>query len=161
MTGAENSARARVRALRARLSPHEEKLRFLVVGGWNVLFSRGVLWLLAVGVVGAKQVLLFANWVIAVTHNLFSFKLLVFRTKGHWLREYARMYVTYSGMFVVESLMVQAISAWLGWSLVLSKLPTLAVVTVMSYLGHKYFTFRTVQEAVAEDLEAPGGRASS
>jgi len=73
----------------------------------------------------------------------------VFRTKGHWLREYARMYVTYAGTFVVESVMVQVISATLGWSLFASRLPTLVVVTVLSYLGHKYFTFRSVQEAVA------------
>lgn len=148
-----------------RLAPHEEKLRFLVVGVWNVLFSMGTLWILerlipygpgsrlasAVSGIGAKQVILALNWVIGVTQNLFTFKLLVFRTKGHWLREYARMYVTYAGTFVVESVMVQVISATLGWSLFASRLPTLVVVTVLSYLGHKYFTFRTVQEAVASE----------
>jgi len=159
-----------VNGLRERLAPHEEKLRFLVVGVWNVLFSMGTLWILerlipygpgsrlasAVSGIGAKQVVLALNWVIAVTQNLFTFKLLVFRTKGHWLREYARMYVTYAGTFVVESVMVQVISGTLGWSLFASRLPTLVVVTVLSYLGHKYFTFRTVEEAVADDLETPG-----
>jgi len=159
-----------VNGLRERLAPHEEKLRFLVVGVWNVLFSMGTLWILerlipygpgsrlasAVSGIGAKQVVLALNWVICVTQNLFTFKLLVFRTKGHWLREYARMYVTYAGTFAVESVMVQVISATLGWSLFAARLPTLVVVTVLSYLGHKYFTFRTIGEAVANDLETPG-----
>jgi putative flippase GtrA len=157
------------RSLRVWVARHEEKLRFLVVGGWNVVFAMGVLWVLerlipygpgsvlasAVGPIAAKQAVLLASWVIGVTQNLFTFKLLVFRTKGHWLREYGRMYVTYSGMFVVESVMVQIISAVAGWSLFWSKVPTLAVVTVLSYIGNKYFTFRTVQESIAEDLEVP------
>ena len=168
-------ARGALGTLKARLAPHEEKLRFLVVGVWNVVFSMGVLWVLerlipygpgsplaaSIGVVGAKQVVLVVNWVIAVTQNMFTFKLLVFRTKGHWLREYARMYVTYTGTFIVESVMVQAISAVAGWSLFWARVPTLVVVTVLSYLGHKYFTFRTVEEAVADDLGADDAHAGA
>jgi len=158
-----------VSALRERLAPHEEKLRFLFVGGWNTLVSMGLLWVMerlipygpgsalasSIGVIGAKEVVLAATWVVGVTQNLFSFKLLVFRTKGHWLREYGRMCVTYAGLFVVESVMIQTISAVAGWSLFWSKVPTLVVVTVLSYVGHKYFTFRTVEESVAKDLETP------
>jgi putative flippase GtrA len=159
-----------VAAVRERLAPHEEKLRFLFVGGWNTLFGMAALWVLerlipygpgsvlglAVGVIAAKQVVLVASWVTAVTQNFFTFKLLVFRTKGNWLREYGRMYVTYAGAFVIQSLIVQALSAWLGWSLFWANLPTIALVTVVSYIGHKYFTFRTTEEAVAEVLEAEG-----
>jgi putative flippase GtrA len=165
VTGAEDGTATR--DLRLWLTRHEEKVRFLIVGAWNTAFSMAVLWVLerlipygpgsvlagAVGVIAAKQTVLVLAWVIAVTQNLFSFKLLVFRTKGHWLREYARMYVTYAGTFVVESVMIQVISGSLGWSLVWSKLPTLVVTTVLSYLGHKYFTFRTAAESVAADFE--------
>jgi putative flippase GtrA len=159
-----------VKLLPARLAPHEEKLRFLVVGAWNVLFSMATIWVLerlipyapgsalaaTLGVIGAKQVVLFVNWVIGVTQNLFTFKLLVFRTKGNWLREYGRMYVTYTGTFLVESVMVQTISAVAGWSLFWARVPTMIVVAVLSYLGHKYFTFRTAEAALAEDLDASG-----
>jgi putative flippase GtrA len=157
----------RERSLRGLATRHEEKLRFLVVGCWNVVFSMAVLWVLervipygpgsalalSIGVVGAKEVVLVLNWFIAVSQNMLTLKLLVFRTKGHWLREYARMFVTYAGTLIVQSVMVQVISAATGWSLFVSMVPTLVVVTVLSYLGHKYFTFRTVREAVAEDLE--------
>lgn len=154
--------------LRTWLIRHEEKVRFLFVGGWNTAVSLLVLWLferlipygpgsalaVAVGIIAAKQIVLALAWVVTVTQNLFSFKLLVFRTKGHWIREYARMYVTYAGTFLIESVMIQVISGSLGWSLVWSKLPTLVVTTVLSYLGHKYFTFRTAEQAIAEDLDS-------
>jgi putative flippase GtrA len=141
-------------------SRHGEKLRFLVVGVWNTIFGLGLLWLLErfipydPGSMLHKQGILLVNWVICVTHNFFSFKFLVFRTRGNWLKEYLRMYVTYIGTFVVQSVMVQAISAYFGLSLFLANLPTIVVVTVMSYLGHKYFTFRTKEEAIREDLDA-------
>jgi putative flippase GtrA len=150
---------------------HQEKLRFLVVGFWNTVFSTGVLFLLDRYVpydrnsLIQKEAVLVVTWIIGVTHNLFSFKLLVFRTKGNWLREYGRMYVTYLATFLVQSLFILTLSTWLGWSIFWASIPTLFVVTIMSYLGHKYFTFkgRHVIEAVdageafeaAEKADAP------
>jgi putative flippase GtrA len=148
--------------VRKRAAAHEEKLRFLLVGGWNTVFSMATLWVLerlipygpasvlgaALGVVVAKQVVLTVAWVVAVTHNFFTFKLLVFRTRGAWLREYVRMYGVYAVTFIVQSVMVQALSAWTGWSLFWANLPTIAVVTVMSYLGHKHFTFRGPEDVL-------------
>ena len=127
---------------------HGEKLRFLFVGGWNTAFGIGVLWLLDryipydMNSLVQKEAVLIVSWVISVTHNFFTFKLLVFRTEGNWLKEYLRMYVTYAATFLVQSVLILALSSWLGWSLFWANLPTVAVVTVMSYFGHKYFTFR-------------------
>jgi putative flippase GtrA len=154
--------------VRKRAAAHEEKLRFLVVGGWNTVFSMAALWVLerlvpygkgsvlgaAVGVVAAKQIVLTIAWVVGVTHNLFTFKLLVFRTTGRWLAEYLRMYGVYAATFVVQSLMVQAISAWLGWSLFASNVPTILVVMVLSYIGHKYFTFRRPEDVLSDEPPA-------
>jgi putative flippase GtrA len=149
-------------AARTLYGRHGEKLRFLVVGGWNTLFSLAALWAFerliaynrgsalgaAVGVVVAKQIVLTVAWVVAVTHNFFTFKLLVFRTRGSWLSEYARMYGVYAVTFIVQSVMVQTISALTGWSLFWANVPTIAVVTVMSYAGHKYFTFRRPEDVL-------------
>lgn len=142
--------RDRVKALYGR---HGEKLRFLVVGIWNTIFSVAVLWALDHWIpydpsnLIEKQLVLTLNWAISVTHNFFSFKLLVFRTKGNWLKEYVRMYVTYSFTFVVQSVMTQTISQLFGLSLFWANIPTIFVVTVLSYLGHKYFTFRRPDES--------------
>lgn len=145
--------------LRELARTHEEKLRFLVVGVWNVIFSLGVLYLMEhyipfdPGSPLQKQLILTGNWVIAVTQNFFTFKLLVFRTRGNWLAEYARMYVTYFVTFIVQSVLIQVLSATFHVSLVVANIPTIFVVTILSYLGHKYFTFRGGRHAV-EVLDA-------
>jgi putative flippase GtrA len=138
------TATDRVRAFGER---HGEKLRFLVVGAWNTIFSLFVLWLLELFIpydvtsVVQKQGILLASWLISITQNFFTFKLLVFKTRGDWWREYARMYVTYGAMFLVQSVMVQGISAYFETTLFWANIPTLVVVTILSYLGHKRFTF--------------------
>ena len=142
---------------------HGEKLRFLVVGGWNTLFGLGALWVLDryipydPGSLIQKQGVLLLSWVISVTQNFFTFKLIVFRTKGHWLREYARMYVTYAVTFVVQSVLTLAISEAFGLRVFWANLPTIIVVTVLSYFGHKYFTFRTPGPPFADEQEAQEG----
>ncbi len=104
-----------VERLRTVYDRHGEKLRFLVVGGWNTLFGVAVLWVLDQLIpydqnsLVQKEIVLVVGWVVLVTQNFFTFKLLVFRTRGNWLREYGKMYVTYSAAFVVQSVMTLAL----------------------------------------------------
>lgn len=145
------SALDRARGLAAQ---HEEKLRFLIVGGWNTLFSYGTLWVFD-ALLHARlhyTLILTLNWVVGVTHNLFTFKLLVFRTRGNWLKEYLRSYVVYSGIFVVNLAIVAVIMEIWRPRLVIAQLPAIAVVTIISYLGHKHFTYRTAEEPPMGDL---------
>jgi len=156
----DNPAVSRSDSVRGLAQRHSEKLRFLFVGGWNTVFATGVLWLLDSFIpydahsLVQKEAVLVLSWVISVTQNFFTFKLLVFRTEGNWLKEYARMYVTYAATFVVQSLIVLALSTWLGWSLFWSSIPTLVLVTITSYFGHKYFTFRNAG-STADEGSAP------
>lgn len=127
---------------------HGDKLRFLVVGVWNTLFSIAVLWVLdrvipySPDSLLQKEAVLVVSWVVSVTQNFFTFKILVFRTRGNWLREYGRMYVTYAATFALQSTMALAISQSFDLSVFWATLPTVVVVTIGSYFGHKRFTFR-------------------
>jgi putative flippase GtrA len=146
--------RERAKALYER---HGEKLRFLVVGGWNTLFSIGVLWLLDhyipydQGSVIQKGLVLVVQWVIAVSQNFLTFKFLVFRSKGSWIREYLRIYVTYLATFVIQSVLTLTISGVFGLSVFWANLPTTFVVMIVSYVGHKHFTFRDAGAAFDEE----------
>jgi len=133
---------------------HGEKLRFLFVGGWNTLFGLGVLWVLdnLLHSVLHYTIILAINWIIGVTQNLFSFKLLVFRTKGNWLKEYLRSYVVYAGSFVVNLAIVTLIMEVWRPRLVVAQIPAIFVVTIISYVGHKYFTYRTPNESLADTI---------
>lgn len=145
-----------VARVRARLAPHEEKLRFLVVGGWNTLFSYGMLWLLDSLLRDRMHytLILTLNWVIGVTHNLFTFKLLVFRTRGNWLKEYLRSYVVYAGAYVANLAIVAVVMEIWHPRLGVAALPAIVVVTIISYVGHKYFTYRTTDEPPMGDVPA-------
>lgn len=128
---------------------HGEKFRFLVVGVWNTAFGLAVLWVLDHTVpydqqsILQKELVLLAAWVISVTQNFFTFKLLVFRTRGNWAREYLRTYITYIATFAVQSVLTLTISEVFDLSVFWANLPTTIVIMVLSYLGHKHFTFRT------------------
>ncbi|MDO8916264.1 MAG: GtrA family protein [Coriobacteriia bacterium] len=138
--------------LRAYAALHEEKLRFLVVGGWNTLFSYGMLWVLDAFLHARLHysLILTVNWIIGVTHNLFTFKLLVFRTRGNWLKEYLRSYVVYAGSFALNLAIVAVIMELWAPRLVIAQLPAIVVVTIISYLGHKHFTYRTTAESAQD-----------
>jgi len=131
---------------------HGEKLRFLVVGGWNTAFSYGVLFMLDTLLHQYLHytIIMFVAWVIGVTQNLFTFKLFVFRTKGHWVKEYLRSYVVYSGSFVLNLAIVAVIISLWHPRLSIAQLPALVIVTIISYVGHKYFTYRTAEESLAQ-----------
>jgi putative flippase GtrA len=136
-----------------------EKVRFLLVGGWNTLFAYGMLWVLD-SLLHARlhyTLIVTLNWVIGVTQNLFTFKLFVFRTKGSWLKEYLRSYVVYIAAYVLNLAIISLVMELLRPSdlvlaigatsltvpkLMVAALPALLIVTVVSYVGHKYFTYR-------------------
>lgn len=129
---------------------HGDKLRFLVIGAWNTLFGIAVLWVVDRAIAYdpesllQKQFVLGVSWAISITQNFFTFKLLVFRTRGNWLREYMRMYVTYAFAFAVQSTLVLTITQIFDLSVFWASLPAIVVTTIMSYVGHKHFTFRQV-----------------
>jgi len=139
---------------------HGEKLRFLLAGGWNTAFSYGVLVVLDALLHQRLHyaIIMFVAWVIGVTQNLFTFKLFVFKTKGHWMKEYLRSYVVYSGSFVLNLAIVAVIITFWHPRLYIAQLPALVIVTIISYVGHKYFTYRTSGESLAETYEVDPAR---
>jgi len=151
--------------LRAVYDVHGEKLRFLVVGVWNTFFSyvlfAAMLWLLRpvlqplstseyalVAWVGEHYYLVvqWLSWVIAVPQSTTALKYLAFRSKGHLPSEIGRSFFVYLPMQAVSSLLLWLFSGVLGIPPLLGQLFTVGFSAVMSYLGHKYFTFRQPAE---------------
>ena len=119
------------------------RLRYLVAGGWNTVFgyiTSVILYSLLSPRWHVVVISVLAN-ILSISMSFISYKLLVFRTKGHWLNEYLRSYLVYGGMALVGTgllwLFVDGIHLrfWLAQGIVI-------VSTVcISYLGHKHFTF--------------------
>jgi putative flippase GtrA len=121
-----------------------QEVRFLIAGGWNTLFGYAVYaipyyflhkWVhyMVIAVVGN----VFAITMAYVTHKFF-----VFRTKGNVLREYVKFIGVYGVTTVIGLTALPFCVEILKFSPYIAPLFILVVTTVISFLGHKYFSFK-------------------
>lgn len=122
---------------------HKQKIDCLVVGAWNTLFGYGAF--LALYYLFANRVhylvLLVLSNVISITNAYIGYKIFVFKTRGNYLREYARFYLVY-GFIMLLNLML------LPLGVELFRLPPPIVQggftffnVFLSFWGHKHFSF--------------------
>ena len=121
-----------------------EKIRYLLAGGFNTLVGYSI----GVGLYKALESNLSIVWIgvisniVSITASFLSYKTLVFKTKGMWLREYMKSYIVYGGIAVIGIFCLwvfvekMKISIWLAQALVIG------MTVIISYLGHSRFTFR-------------------
>ncbi|SNS98397.1 Putative flippase GtrA (transmembrane translocase of bactoprenol-linked glucose) [Granulicella rosea] len=151
-----------------RLMPKGEVVRFLAVGVFNTVFALGC-YMVLVTVYGH---LLPHKWILAVpdlasisakpigiTVAFFCYKFIVFRTKGNYLREWLRCFAVYGVGMIPELIALPLITKgllhfqMLGLQHLLHlprhPAPYLAglivsvLTAILSYLGHKKFSFKT------------------
>jgi len=149
--------------LRSIYRHHGEKLRYLVVGAMNTAASYGLFWaavrLFATPMERStgfdpKTVALglqWAVWVVAVILSTTTMKYLVFRSGGHLSGEILRAYFVYLPAQGLSSLILYSAMRFLGTSALVGQLFAVFVTTILSYFGHKHFTFRgsTVEGVIA------------
>jgi putative flippase GtrA len=122
--------------------------RYLVAGVWNTLFGYAVFALLVAWLASRMHYLLlgvFAN-VLAITDAYVVHKIFVFRTKGHYLREYMRYYVVYGTTAVCGLALLALIVDGFGLNLYLAQACVLAVQIVVSFVWHRQFSFSATSE---------------
>ncbi len=121
-----------------------EKVRYLLAGAWNTAFG----YFLGVGAylwLGKAwhiiYISIFTN-VIAITMSFLTYKIFVFRTRGHWIREYLKIYLVYGLTIIIGTLLLWvlvkffALNIWLSQGLVLSS------VFIISFFLNRSFTFK-------------------
>lgn len=146
---------------------HEEKLRFLLVGVCNTAIGYALFAVMLL-LLGTERysLALVLGWMISVSISYTNFKLFVFKTRGtNWVAEWLRSYIVYAGGLVVNLLILNAFVKLAHMHPLVGQAASIFFVTIISYLGHKYFTFggRPVIEAVddsaafeADAASAPG-----
>lgn len=129
-------------------------LRYVVVGVWNTLFGYvcycAFTWLFT-GLLPYPYMFasVIAN-IINITVAFFGYKIFVFRTRGHYLREYLRCYVVYGSSSLVGLALLPVTVAGVSFFLTRKELaPYIAgalltgITVLASFLGHKHYSFRS------------------
>lgn len=121
-----------------------EKLRFLLIGGYNTVFGY-LSFALAYWWLGARWHYVFiaiGTHFIAVTHSFLTQRYWVFRSRGPWLTEFLRFHVAYLAMLPVGIGLLAFFFDFVGLPMLLAQACALVVSVCLSYLSSSRFTFR-------------------
>lgn len=144
--GASAPRRGRVgRRFAARVSQrHGDKLRYLVVGGWNTLVFNGLFALLyaLLQEALAPSVILLIAYLIASVNGYLSFRYLVFAPAGRPLIEYTRYQAVYLPILALNAVVLPLALQSTELSAYAIQAGFAAFSIVAAYLGNKYFAFR-------------------
>ncbi len=118
-----------------------QKLRFLLVGGFNTVFAYSLFALFfAVAHLPYMWALIIQN-IITINFSIFTMRYYVFQSKGNFLQEYCKAWGVYLWMFFFNSIAltfgVEVCHIYELWAQAIY----LVISTVMTYLLHKYFSF--------------------
>ena len=151
---------------------YHEPARFLVVGGVNTLISYALFagflfWIEPVLVflvsnMGGSElfdvvtryavahyyvVAQWTAWIFAVPISTFTMKHIVFRRPGAYFPQLCRAYLVYLPTQLAATGLIILFVTVLGLHPLIGQAATIAITTVVSYIGHKYFTFKQPRDA--------------
>lgn len=128
----------------ARKESIAEKIRFLLVGGFNTAVGFGAFTLiqfLSNGALHEVVVLLFAHGV-ASSIAFVLHRRVVFRVSGQILLDYLRFQSVYILPLSINAIVLPVLVRVAGMNVYLAQLLFTVVSVIISYVGHKYFSFR-------------------
>lgn len=126
------------------LIAHEQKIRYLIVGGWNTLFGYGVFAALYFWFGSSMNYLwiLSISFVLSVANSYLGYKIFVFKTKGNVVKESLRVYLVYGISFVFNLIMLPFLVEIMHLNIYIAQALIIIITIVGSYLLHKNFSFK-------------------
>lgn len=122
----------------------DQRVRYLVVGGWNSVVAYGVFavcWFMLHELVAPSAVVLIA-YAISSLNGYVTFRYLVFTASGHPVREYLRYQAVYLPILALNAVALPVALALTGANAYLLQLLFAVVAIVLGYLGNRFFVFR-------------------
>ncbi len=126
-------------------SRRREQILYLAVGAWNTLFGYA-LWALLQYLLGSHiyyLLVLVLAWFPAVLNAYLCYRYIVFHSRGKIRWELPRFSLVYVLTLCVNLVALPILLRVLPFSIYVTQILFTAVVVVLSYLSHKYFSFRT------------------
>lgn len=122
-----------------------QEIRFILVGGWNTLFSLALFIFLYTYLQDYLHYMIIAVicHILSVIQSFVTLKYFVFRTKGNLLQEYIRINITYAGALLCSLVLLYVFCDIYNLDPRLATFINAIIIASLSYLLHKFFTFRT------------------
>ncbi len=120
-----------------------EKIRFLLVGGYNTLFAYG-LFCIAELILSNKfsyLIVLCIVHFISVINSFFSLRVFVFQSRGSFFLEYLRVNLVYLLYLLLNAMMLYILKSVLGINLFVAQFICIIILSVLFYFIHKFFSF--------------------
>jgi len=121
-----------------------QKVRYLIAGGWNTLFGY-VISLILYGLLRTKYhivlISILAN-IIAITSAFILYKFYVFKTKGNYLKEYLRIYLTYGLSAILGILAIWILVDKLRIEFWIAQSSIMFFMIIFTYLFNSRYTFK-------------------
>ena len=130
--------------LKSLVSQHKEKIQYLITGAWNTFFGYGAFALLHY-LFNDKindYFILTISYILSITNAYIWYKLLVFKTKGNIVKEYLRFYFVYIWVYFMNIILLPVFIKLFHGNIYISQAVIVMLITAMSYMGHKKFTFK-------------------
>lgn len=123
---------------------NSSKFRYLIAGGWNTVFgySLGVVLFLLLTDSVHTAFIAFICSLISMAMSFITYKMFVFRTKGNWIKEYLKACLVYGNAAIISIAVIWVLVDLAGLNIWISQALTILVTVVISYFGHKKFTFK-------------------
>lgn len=117
-----------------------EKLRYLLVGGYNTVVAYG-LYALFLWLWGKPQLALFLSYIVSSINSYWTQKIYVFGTRGHYLTEYFKCLFSWGVSYLLNVFLLK-LFLWAEYNPYVAQVVAIILVTINSYLMLKYVAFQ-------------------
>ena len=120
-----------------------DKIRFLLVGGYNAAFSY-IIFAIAVYFLGQEnyQICVALQWIISSVFSFVNQKIFVFCTKGNWIKEYLKCCTTWAVSYACNAIILEFIVRYVTKNVYIGQIVSIFIASVVTYVLFKYFAFR-------------------
>ncbi len=120
-----------------------DKIRFLLVGGYNAAFSY-IVFAIAVFFIGKEhyQLCVALQWIISSVFSFVNQKIFVFCTKGNWIKEYLKCCTTWVVSYLCNAFILELIVRYITKNVYVGQIVSIFLASIVTYVLFKYFAFR-------------------
>ena len=135
-----------------------EKLRFLLVGGFNTATSFIIYYIFLYFTSGREQLSLFLMNLVNINISITTMRYYVFRSHGNFWQEYVKAFSSYIVLYFINMALLAFFvsvvhitehlsedSLWLAipnLNKAVAQICCICIITVITFFVHKYFSFR-------------------